>query len=581
MSKSRSMFSKLILPIILVTIILISFTLWLISYTYTQKFVSNTINSNIEIINQTKTYLEVMHHSLSKVSSSISLNKNLYRLLTNNINTIYDEFLSRYKLSNLFKDIPPSMIDFEMVLVGKNGLCLSSGNGVVPYAPESLLNTSIFKQACNISPKIYYTAQSQGITYSSKNSNSIIGCKALISSTDGIYGAIFIVIKEERLKAFYSNFTGHGTDMILLSADGIILSAPDPSSIAAKNPSLLNAAQRNQKQELPYHYIEGNQIVISKYIPYLDSYVISSMDLNTILKDFYATQKSLIYISLLILLLLLAIIAVIVNRNLAPLKMLSLTMSDSASVIPQQVNISSSTEVNIVSHSYNTMVEKLNHYLKQLEIEYDKRREIELNLLQMQINPHFLYNTLGSIKYLISRNDEEQAYTTIDSLISLLRCTLNKTGTLVLVEEEVKNIKNYINIISPRYDNFITTSLHVSDDCMKYKIPNLILQPFVENAFFHAFQKTPKGKISVFITLNNGNIICEIIDNGDGIEPDVLDALLDEHSIVKTKSVSSIGITNVMERLKMIYSNESSLRIISELGYGTSVIITLPAQIIA
>jgi two-component system sensor histidine kinase YesM len=522
-----------------------------------------------------------MHHSLSKVSSSISLNKNLYRLLTNDIDTIYDEFLSRYKLSNLFKDIPPSMIDFELVLVGKNGLCLSSGNGGVPYASENLLNTSSFKQACNISPQIYYTAQSQGITYSTKNSNSIIGCKALISSTDGIYGAIFIVIKEEQLKAFYSNFTGHGTDMILLSADGIILSAPDPASIAAKDSSLLDAAQMNQKQELPYHRTEGKQIVISKYIPYLDSYIISSMDLNTILKDFYATQKSLIYISLLILLILLAIIAVIVNRNLAPLKMLSLTMSDSASVIPQQVNISSSTEVNIVSHSYNTMVEKLNHYLKQLEIEYDKRREIELNLLQMQINPHFLYNTLGSIKYLISRDDEEQAYTTIDSLISLLRCTLNKTDTLVLVEEEVNNIKNYINIISPRYDNFITTSLHVSDDCLKYKIPNLILQPFVENAFFHAFQKTPKGKISVFITLNNRNITCEIIDNGDGIEPDVLDALFDEHSIVKTKSVSSIGITNVMERLKMIYSNESSLRITSELGYGTSVIITLPTQITA
>lgn len=578
MRKSRSMFSKLILPIMMVIIILISFTLWLISYTYTQKFVANTINSNIEIINQTKTYLEVMHHSLAKISSSISLNKNLYRLLTDDIDTIYDEFLSRYKLVNLFKDIPPSMIDFEMVLVGKNGLCLSSGNGGVPYDLENLLNTSSFKQACKISPQIYYTAQSKGITYFSKNSNSIIGCKALLSSTDEIYGAIFIVIKEERLKAFYSNFTGHGTDMILLSADGIILSAPDPSSIATKNSSLLNAAQMNQKQELPYHHIKGNQIVISKYIPYLDSYIISSMDLNTILKDFYTTQNSLIYISLLILLLLLAIIAVIVNRNLAPLKMLSRTMSDSESVIPHQVNISSSAEVNIVSHSYNTMIEKLNHYLKQLEIEYEKRREIELNLLQMQINPHFLYNTLGSIKYLITRNDEEQACTTINSLISLLRSTLSKTGTLVLIEEEIKNVQNYINIISPRYDNFITTSLHVNDDCLSYKIPNLILQPFVENTFFHAFQKTQKGKISVFITLSKGNIICEVIDNGDGIVPDVLSALLDEHSIVKARSASSIGITNVMERLKMIYPNESSLRIISEVGYGTSVIITFPAS---
>lgn len=538
----------------------------------------NTINSNIEIINQTKTYLEVMHHSLAKVSSRISSSPKLYKHLVNDIDTIYDEYRTRYQLSNLFKDMTPSMIDFEMLITGKNGLCLSSGNGGVPYDFEDLMNITGFEQARKAAPKIYYTAQPSGLTYSTKNNNSIIGCKALLSNTGETYGAIFIVIKEERLKAFYSNFTSHGTDIILLSADGIILSAPDPSTIATKSIDLLKHAQINQEQGIPYHYIEGDQIVISKYIPYLDSYIISCMDLKTILSDFYTTQNWLICISLLIVLLLLAIIAVIVNRNLAPLKLLSHTMSDSENIVPDPVTFSSSTEIDIVSHSYNAMIKKLNHYLKQLEIEYNERREIELNLLQMQINPHFLYNTLGSIKYLVTRNDEEQACKTIESLISLLRSTLSKTSTLVLIEEEIKNVQNYINIISPRYDNFVTTSLHVNDDCLPYKIPNLILQPFVENAFFHAFQKTQKGKISIFITLSNGNIVCEIIDNGDGIDADVLSALFDKHSEAKPKLTASIGITNVMERLERIYPGESSLRIISEADYGTSVIITLPAR---
>ncbi|HYF75454.1 MAG TPA: histidine kinase, partial [Candidatus Nitrosocosmicus sp.] len=463
-------------------------------------------------------------------------------------------------------------------ITGKNGLCLSSGNGGVPYTSEDLLSITGFQLARKAAPKIYYTAQPSGLTYSTKNSNSILGCKALLSTTGEVYGAIFIVIKEERLKAFYSNFTSHGTDMILLSADGTILSAPDPAHIATKDTALLKDVQINQEQGLPYHYIEKDQIVISKYIPYLDSYIVSCMDLKTILSDFYATQNWLICLSLLIILLLLAIIAAIVNRNLAPLKMLSRTMSDSENIIPQPFTLSSSAEIDIVSHSYNAMVKKLNHYLKQLEIEYNERREVELNLLQMQINPHFLYNTLGSIKHLVIRNDEEQACKTIDSLISLLRSTLSKTGTFVLIEEEIKNVQNYINIISPRYNNFITTSLHVSNECLPYKIPNLILQPFVENAFFHAFQKTQRGKISIFITLSNGNIICEVIDNGDGIEKATLSTLFDEQAEVRSKSASSIGITNVSERLKRIYPSESSLRIISEVGYGTSVIITLPAK---
>lgn len=578
MHKSRSMFVKLILPIILVIIVLISSTLWVIFYTYTQKFVGNTINSNTEIINQTKSYLEVMHQSLAKVSSDISGNQNLYRLLVNDIGTIYDEFAVRYKMSNLFKDIAPSMIDFELVVAGKNGLCLSSGNGGVPYDSEYLLNTAVYKQAITTSPKICYVVQPNGLTYSTRSSNSIIGCKALISNTGEAYGAIFIVIKEERLKAFYSNFTSHGTDIILLSSEGTILSAPDPASIAAKDLNLLKYAQINREKGFPYHYINGDQIVISRYIPYLDSYLVSCMDLKTILEDFYTTQDWLILFSLLSVIILLAIIAFIVNRNLAPLKLLSRTMSDSKNIVPQPFTFSSSAEIDIVSNSYNIMVEKLNHYLKELEVEYNKRREIELSLLQMQINPHFLYNTLGSVKYLISRNDAEQACTTIDSLISLLRSTLNKTGTLVPIEEEMKNIQNYINIVSPRYTNSITASLHVNDDCLCCRIPNLILQPFVENAFFHAFQKAQKGKISIFVTLSSGNVICEIIDNGDGISPELLNALLDEDAQVKTMSASSIGIANVMERLKMIYPGKSTLRITSELGYGTSVIITIPAS---
>lgn len=164
------------------------------------------------------------------------------------------------------------------------------------------------------------------------------------------------------------------------------------------------------------------------------------------------------------------------------------------------------------------MTNTLHRYLLELEAAHVKQRKDELDLLQMQINPHFLYNTLDSVKHLIEMQNNTNAYKIIDSLISLLRSTLGKTNTMVTVEDEVCNVKNYISIIEPRYGGLVKAEVLVDDECMPLEMPNLLLQPLVENAFFHAFQETKTGIIRIFIALIDQELSCEIIDNGDGMD---------------------------------------------------------------
>lgn len=194
----------------------------------------------------------------------------------------------------------------------------------------------------------------------------------------------------------------------------------------------------------------------------------------------------------------------------------------------------------------------------------------------MQINPHFLYNTLNSVKHLIEIQNDFNACSIIDALISLLRSTLGKTNTMVTVADEVKNVKNYISIIEPRYGGLVKAEVLVDDECMPLEIPNLLLQPLVENAFFHAFQETKTGVIRIFISLIDQELSCEIIDNGDGMDALQLAKTMKNEN-ASHQSATRIGLANVKERLNILYPGKNTFQITSEPGYGTNITLSFPA----
>ena len=216
------------------------------------------------------------------------------------------------------------------------------------------------------------------------------------------------------------------------------------------------------------------------------------------------------------------------------------------------------------------MIEKIDYYVKNLISEEEERRKAELNALQMQINPHFLYNTLSTIKYLARGEKINEVENTIDALISILRNTIGTTEEMATIESEIENLKQYVYINKLRFGGETNVTFKVDESCRNLLIPKLIIQPFIENAFFHAFTGNSRGEINVFINKCGNFVLVEIMDNGIGME------VTDINKLKKKKIKGGIGIKNVDERIKLIYGEEFGVKIDSELGYGTIISIKIP-----
>jgi len=224
------------------------------------------------------------------------------------------------------------------------------------------------------------------------------------------------------------------------------------------------------------------------------------------------------------------------------------------------------------------MLDSLHDYVDRLMETQKQQRNAELAALQMQINPHFLYNTLASIKFLVQQGNKEKAAGTINSLISLLQNTVSDVQSTIPVSQELESLKHYVYINHVRYGEKIRVNYFVEPESLDYHMPKLILQPFIENAFFHAFNLKDEGRILIMIAVQEDQLVCEVVDNGDGmdLDPNFLKEEQLPASKHKRQLFSGIGIRNVDDRIKLLYGESYGINITSKRNEGTKIIITLP-----
>ncbi len=574
--KHRSILFTLLAPMFSVILLLLLFAAMTISAIYIRQTEETTIHSNLEILNQTDASLRLVHNHIYQVSADIIQKPYLGDLLIEPLDTVHDEWNCRHRLGSLLSNTPNAMVDYEIIIAGVNGFAVSSGNGGPTINVSEILNFPIFLRSLE-SNKIVYDSLPNGISYSSSDSAVIIGCRPLLKTDGTLCGGIFISIPEKGLRQFYQNFINKNNNILLLSSDGTVLSSNILDDIGTKNYALLEVAQKNRKNDLKYTRTKENDIILSRYISYYDSYIISRIAAPAIYKSFLPEIQTFFVIIFTLGLLFLSVIW-IMKRNLLPLQKLADHMADAKDVPMPADSIGGASEIMMITASYNKMTAALHHYLEKLKEANEKQRKDELELLQMQINPHFLYNTLDSVKHLIEMRKDMNACQIIDSLISLLRSTLSKTNTMVSVADEVNNVQNYIYIIEPRYGGLVKAEIFTDSECLNYEIPNLLLQPLVENAFFHAFQQTKTGHIRIFISLIGSELSCEIIDNGDGMNALLLAKTMDSDKAAR-QSATRIGLSNIKDRLNILYPDKNTFQITSRPGYGTNITLSFPANI--
>lgn len=233
-------------------------------------------------------------------------------------------------------------------------------------------------------------------------------------------------------------------------------------------------------------------------------------------------------------------------------------------------------KLSVLSTGIEEMTVRLNRQIELNRQEQIRLRGIELSLLQAQINPHFLYNTLDAIVWLIETGKNEQAEEMVTSLSNYFRAFLSNGRDIVTVRQEQQHIRSYLEIQQVRYKDVLEYEIHIDpaiDDCL---IPKLTLQPLVENAIYHGIKpKRGKGMIRVTGQLSGGRVKIRVEDTGAGMEEAELETL---RSQILSGEASGFGLTASYKRLLLMYGAECELTVDSRVGEGTAITIGIPLR---
>lgn len=239
------------------------------------------------------------------------------------------------------------------------------------------------------------------------------------------------------------------------------------------------------------------------------------------------------------------------------------------------IHVRGADEVEQLSRRFNLMVSRVRELMDQSIHEQETKRKNELEVLQSQINPHFLYNTLNSVVRMVGNGKNEDVVKTITSLSKFFRISLSKGKNIITIGEEIEHIRNYLIIQKMRYKDKFDYEIQVDDEVLPYKTLKLILQPFVENALYHGIEyMVDEGLIHISVGKVNEKILFEIRDNGVGMSDETLKNILTGH--VKSDKGSGVGLRNVHERIQLYFGSEYGVKVESELEEGTTVKVWIP-----
>lgn len=235
-------------------------------------------------------------------------------------------------------------------------------------------------------------------------------------------------------------------------------------------------------------------------------------------------------------------------------------------------------ELGALAASVNNMAEHLSVMVMQIREDERKMRKAELRLLQEQINPHFLYNTLDAIVWMIEDGKSEQAENMVVSLSTFFRTVLSRGREFISIREEVQHIRSYLEIQKARYQDILSYEIQVAHELYPYETLKMTLQPLVENALYHGVKNKRSGGLIRISGERDGKLIrFKVEDDGIGMNAEALTHLQEEIRRPCKETDTGFGMANVNERIRMNFGADYGLMIESEEGKGTRVWVTIPA----
>lgn len=374
------------------------------------------------------------------------------------------------------------------------------------------------------------------------------------------------------------NEVGNGQYYYLCNSDGDIIYHPRQIQISdgiSRENSMKAASYKDGVYDETF---EGTQRkVIVNTISYTGWKLVGVIPYSIFTHEMLNIRYFIAMVTLLMAMMLTIINRVVAERISRPIRKLNHSVMEYEAGKKPEIYIGGSWEIRHLGYSIQSSYEKSEKLMQEIVWEQNERRKSELDALQSQINPHFLYNALDSITWMIEGERNDEAAFMISQLAKLFRISLSKGHTIISVKDELQHAQSYMNIQRVRYKDAFSVTFDVEPELEKYCAVKLTLQPILENAINYGVDPMDDcGEIRVCVRKEGELLVLSVEDNGIGMSEEEVELLLTDNNRVP-KHGSGVGLINIHNRLQILFGKEYGLVIESEPDEGTKVSIQIPA----
>lgn len=523
-----------------------------------------------------------MKSSVNQIASNIDKKIDYYYQLTYTFykdQELYEMLTKQYNTTSNYMEIYSYINTYIAKIIALdnsiNSITLYSNNTTIPsdllyIKPMYKLNTEgIYSEALSANGGVAYSTAYVEVT---NTSNIVFSLLRSLNYFDynNPYAVLSINVKESEFYAFIEKeMQIPQKDIFVVNQNGSIITCKDKGIISKNINDVLNckSIKLGATGSFDITYMGKHSLVV--YSTLKNGWrVFSLIAYNQLLEEARKSSKnlSLFYsVSVMISILLIYLTSSLFSKRIKYLSKKIKTVEGGQFDI--NVRDMGNDELGQLIRSFKHMTEEVDRLIKEeYEVEIAKRTA-EMDALQSQIKPHFLYNTLNTISALALEQNDLIVDKMVRALSKFYRISLNKGKKEISIREEFELTENYIYILKVRFDGLLHINIQYDESVFNYKTPKLILQPFIENCINHAIYDDENGINVIIKAFRNGNIInFKVIDDGGGMA----EARLNE--LMKT----GYGIKNVDDRIKLLYGEEYGVTVFSRLGIGTSASITIP-----
>lgn len=547
------------------------------NYIYSKSIEHEAQKHTTQMIEQVKTNIECHIKSIEDIIYYISKDSSVIDLLQIKSNLDDGRIDTETNVRKILTNYTERHQEIAGILiVNENGFYVS--NEIYKIARDSLTNEEWYQDATSHIEQLRLISRPIGRNITTKvnyGENIISIVKAIRNPSNNQTGVILIDIKTDTIKDIINNvsFGKDGFIYIMDDNDEIVYSPINKIVYRVKSSWLKN-------KNIIIKNIKGSNFkILANKSNYTNWKIIGVFSLDETLSAVINMRHYTVLIAI-VTLIIATIASLFFSTSIAkPIaKLNGLMQRVKGGDLDVKFSSKYNDEISQLGYNFSDMVEEIQKLIDMVYVEQKSKREIELKMLQAQIKPHFLYNTLDTINWMAQKKDADDIVEIVNALTDLFRIGLSKGEEIITISEEIKHIYSYLKIQKVRYDEKIDYKINYSEDIKDYKILKLILQPIVENAIYHGIrQKRGKGIISINLYEEDNYVKIIVTDSGAGLS---IDQVSDIQKILdrgkSEQHYKGYGLFNVNERIKLTFGKEYGIKIYSELGKGTKVKIWHP-----